>query len=501
MSTNSENSNHVIIKANHISKVFSGVKVLDDVSFELEKGQIHCLCGENGAGKSTLIKILSGAYVPDEGEIVIDGVTYRDNLTPLLSKKKGIEVIHQEIILVKQLSIAENIFTDARFKKMGFYSFKKTCEEAKKLMDDIGIQFDPREKVENLSAAEKQFVKILKALAPNPKVLIMDEPTAMFNMKDTDLVLKLVKDISKKGIGIIYISHHLKEIKRIADKVTVLRDGRTVSTYDNMDIDLECLACDMVGRPVEMYYKRETSTPGDVVYEVRGLKLTEDSPKIDISLRKGEILGITGMVGSGRSEIIRAIYGLDKRFAGDIYMDGKQIEVKNPEDSIRHAIGFVSEDRQGSGLVLPLSIKSNISFLRLPRKSIFIDLKKENDIADTYISKLKIKATGPEQVTSRLSGGNQQKVIIAKWLHKKFDILILDEPTKGIDVNAKFELYRLLHDLTKQGKSLLIVSSDMPEIVSLCNRVIIIKDGSIKGELENEDITEEKIIKLAVEVI
>lgn len=494
-------TNSLLIQANNIGKEFSGVKVLDDVSFSLEKGQIHCLCGENGAGKSTLIKILSGAYIPDSGSMVIDGREFTDNLTPFLAKGLGIEVIHQEIILVKQLTVAENIFTDVRFRTYGFYSSKKTCEEAQKLIDSLGISLDPTEKVENLSAAEQQFVKILKALAPNPKILIMDEPTAMFNMKDTDMVLQLVRDIRNKGIGIIYISHHLKELKEVADKVTVLRDGKTVATYDSGNIDLDRLATDMVGRPVEMFYKREVVTPGDVVYEVRGLKLNAESPEINFSLRHGEILGITGMVGSGRSEIIRAVYGLDPRLEGDIYIKGEKVNVRKPEDSIRHGVGFISEDRQVSGLVLPLDIIKNTTFLRLPKRGIAIDLKRERTITEDYIKLLDIKARGPDQITRRLSGGNQQKVIIAKWLHRQFDILLLDEPTKGIDVNAKFEIYKLLHDLTKEGKSLLIVSSDMPEIVSMCNRVLIIREGNVRGEIRDQDITEENIIKMSVEVV
>lgn len=490
----------IILEANKITKVFSGTKVLDDVSFVLKKGQIHCLCGENGAGKSTLIKVLSGAYIPDGGSVIIDGEDYKNHLTPLLAKKKGIEVIHQEIILVSELSVAENVFTDVRYKTAGFFSMKKTCEAVTKLMKELGLSLNPYEKVGNLSAAEQQFVKILKALAPNPKVLIMDEPTAMFNMKDSEMVLNLVKDISKRGIGIIYISHHLKEIKQIADKVTVLRDGKTVASHDVKNLDLEQIAADMVGRPIEMFYKREHRDLGEVVMEVKGLKLEENSQEINFALRKGEILGITGMVGSGRSEIIRAIYGLDKRAAGDIYINGEKVSVKSPCDCINHNIGYISEDRQSTGLILPLNIIMNTTFLNLPRKGAFLDLKKECAIAEDAIEKLGIKTTGAQQLTCRLSGGNQQKVIIGKWLHKGFDILILDEPTKGIDVNAKFEIYKLLNELTKQGKSILIVSSDMPEIVSLCNRVLIVRNGMIQGEVKDDEISEERLIKIAVEV-
>ncbi|MEX1029232.1 MAG: sugar ABC transporter ATP-binding protein [Paenibacillaceae bacterium] len=491
----------VVVEAAHITKVFGVNKVLDDVSISLKRGEIHCLCGENGAGKSTLIKILSGAYQPDGGEIYIDGIMC-DTLTPLLVKQKGIEVIHQEIILVNELSVAENIFPDFKFRKYGFYSFEKTCEAARELMDQLGINLNPKQLVEKLSAADQQFVKILKAMAPSPKVLILDEPTAMFNMNDTQMVLNLVKNISQKGIAIIYISHHLLEVQSIADTVSVLRDGKLVSRYDNSkkDIDLDKLTTDMVGRPVNMFYKRESSHAGKELLKISGLKLTENSPTLNFSLNKGEILGITGMVGSGRSEIIRAIYGLDKRNAGDIQLDGQSIRINSPADAIKLGMGFISEDRQKSGLVLSMSILMNTTFVRLPKRGSLINLQKEVEIARDYVDKLDIKTDGIDKITGMLSGGNQQKVIIAKWLHKGFDILFLDEPTKGIDVNAKFEIYKLLHKLVTEGKSLIIVSSDMPEVVSLCDRVLIVCDGDIKGELWGQDITEDNIIKISLEV-
>ena len=491
-----------LIKSEKITKIFGATKVLDDVSFSLDAGQIHCLCGENGAGKSTLIKILSGAYIPDGGTISIDGTSYK-KLTPLMAKEKGIEVIHQENILVPQLSVAENIYTSVPFRTAGFFSRKKTNQAAVELMQQIGISLDPNEKVGNLSAAQQQFVKLLRALAPSPKVLILDEPTASFNMNDTEMVLSLVKRISARGIGIIYISHHLKEIKAIADKISVLRDGKLVSTVDNNngDVDLNSVASDMVGRPIELFYAREgTDEIGDVLFEVKNLRLTPKDQPINISLRKGEILGIAGMVGSGRSEIIRAIYGLDKRFSGEMWKNGSQITISSPQDSINNGIGFVSEDRQGSGLVLPLSILKNTTFLKLPKKYGLIKGKSEEEITKDSIENLDIKTDSMFKITSLLSGGNQQKVILGKWLHKGFDILIMDEPTKGIDVKAKFEIYKLLHKLTAEGKSLIIVSSDMPELISLCNRVLVVRSGSIVTELSGSDITEENVIKAALEV-
>lgn len=490
-----------LVEARGVSKIFGDTRVLDNISLTLRPGEIHSLCGENGAGKSTLIKILSGAYQPDEGVVAIDGKEY-PHLTPFIAKEKGIEVIHQEIILVPQLSVAENIYPTAPHKKAGFFSMKETCREAEKIMQRLGIRLDPYKAVENLSAAEQQFVKIMKALAPDPRVLIMDEPTAMFNMKDTDIVLDLVKSISQSGIGIIYISHHLKEVVRIADKVSVLRDGKLVSTYDakKEPIDLDRVTCDMVGRSVETFFKREKSNVGEVIFEVKGLKLEETDEPIDLTLHKGEIIGLTGMVGSGRTEIIRAIYGLDSRFAGEIVKDGKTLSVRTPRDSIENGIGYISEDRQKSGLVLSLSVLQNLTFLKLPLKMGLISNQREMDISEDFIRKLDIKTESMFKETGMLSGGNQQKVIIGKWLHKGFDILILDEPTKGIDVNAKFEIYKLLHELTRQNKALLIVSSDMPEVVSLCDRVLVVREGRVTGEFTGRDITEENLIKAALEV-
>jgi len=493
---------HYLIEAKNITKIFGTTKVLDDVSFTLKPGQIHCLCGENGAGKSTLIKILSGAYSPEGGVVYIEGTPY-PHLNPLIAKEMGIEVIHQENILVQELTVAENIYTDIRHKTAGFFSMRKTLDAARQLMDETGISLDPAAKISSLSAAEQQFVKILRALAPDPKVLIMDEPTAMFNINDTELVLDLVRSVSAAGKGIIYISHHLEELKNIADTVTVLRDGHLISTYETETdgIDLNRITTDMIGRPVELFYARDEKTDiGDVFFDVKDLRLKEEDEPISISLRKGEILGITGMVGSGRSEIIRAIFGLDRKFSGEISKDGQKIDIFTPEDSIKNGIGFISEDRQKSGLVLPLSILMNTSFLKLPLKNGLIESKAEMDIAEEMIDKLDIKTDSMFKAAGMLSGGNQQKVIIAKWLHKGFDIMILDEPTKGIDVNAKSEIYKLLQNLTAQGKALIMVSSDTPEVISLCDRVLVVKKGKIVGEFAGTDITEENVIKAALEV-
>lgn len=494
-----------LIEASGITKIFGATTVLDGVSFTLENGQIHCLCGENGAGKSTLIKILSGAYVPDGGTITVGGTTYKA-LTPKIAKEKGVEVIHQENILVPQLSVAENIYTNVPYRTAGFFSMAKTNEAAANLMEQLGISLEPTEKVANLSAAQQQFVKILRAIAPGPNALILDEPTASFNMNDTEMVLSLVKRISTRGIGIIYISHHLKEVQTIADKVSVLRDGKLTASFDKENLDLGTVATEMVGRPIELFYERDDSASiGDTIFEVKNLRLKADTAQnneqpIEFSLNKGEILGIAGMVGSGRSEIIRAVYGLDKCFSREIYKNGKRLSILSPQDSIKNGIGFISEDRQKSGLVLTLNILKNTTFLKLPKRFGLINSKHEEEIADKSIDTLSIKTDSKFKVTRLLSGGNQQKVIIAKWLHKGFDILILDEPTKGIDVKAKFEIYKLLHQLTAQGKSLIVVSSDMPELISLCNRVLVVRNGCIAAELSGSDITEEDVIKTALEV-
>lgn len=493
-----------ILQMNNITKEFSGVYALSGITFDLYQGEIHCLVGENGAGKSTLMKVLSGAYSPSSGTIVVKGNDYK-TLTPRTSKEQDISIIYQENDLVPTMSIVENIYVGNEItKRFGFINFKAMLEKTTKEMKNFGIDIDPKTKIENLSVAEQQFVKILKALVFKPNILIMDEPTSMFNVEDARKVLQLTKRISAKGISIIYISHFLNEIVEIADRVTVIRDGKVVNTYfnKNKDIKISSITEDMVGRPVEMFYEKEKNSIGDVMLEVKNLKLKKDSPQINFKVNKGEILGFSGMVGSGRTEMIRGIIGADSRYSGNIYINGEEVVIKNPQQSINHGFAYITEDRQALGLVLNNSVLENTTIIGLRNKikGFFINVKKFPLLVENIIKDLRIKTPSIWSDVIYLSGGNQQKVVLAKWLFADQDIYIFDEPTRGIDVNAKAEFYKQMSNLTANGKCIIMISSDMPELISMSDRVIIIRDGNIDSELLGSDITEQQIIKRALGV-
>ncbi len=496
----SEPKENIIIRANHISKIFPGVKALSDVSFDLHQGEIHCIVGENGAGKSTFIKILTGSMKPDSGELFIHGKAYK-YLTPFLSQSLGIQVIYQENILVPQMTVAENVFVGReKVNRFGLIHYKEMVQATQKIIDSIGIRLNPETSVEKLCAAEQQFVKVVKSLTYEPRVLIMDEPTAMFNINDIEVVLNLVKDISRRGISVIYISHRLEEISEIADRITVLKDGQVVATHENPDknIDLSLLTKEMVGRSVDIFYKKDRNTIGEVVLEVRNFCLRRHSPEINFTLRRGEILGIAGLVGSGRTEIVRALFGMDRIASGEVWYRGKRIDIHSPQDAIQTGIGFITEDRHKTGLALNLSVIKNITIAGLDQfPGIILNLSKERSDVEHSIQELDIKTPSPNQEVRFLSGGNQQKVVLARWLFKNVDILIFDEPTIGIDVNSKNEIYKLMTALARDGKSIIMISSELPELIALSDRVIVVKNGSIIAELNDKEITEENIISYA----
>ena len=492
-----------IITMNNIVKSFPGVKALDRMTVDLYAGEIHCLVGENGAGKSTLMKVLSGAYMPDEGEIMVDGKTY-PYMTSRLSKELGINIIYQENILVPWMNVVENVFVGQESSKNGFMSFKDEFAVTEQLCARLGITLDLHETVSTMSVAQQQFVKLLKALSTNPRVLIMDEPTSMFNTEDAGRVLTLVQEIAKTGVGIIYISHFLKEVQIIADRITVIRDGAPINTYDNInrDIDLDKIVSDMVGRPASSFYEKDVHPIGEKVFEVVDLRLTSTSPGISFSVNKGEILGIAGMVGSGRTEIANAIFGADKRHSGKIIFNGTEINVKRPADSIRNGIAYITEDRQRLGLMLGNPIIENLAVVGLQTKikGAFVSVKSLIPRFAQIIENLKIKTADTMLPVSTLSGGNQQKVVLGKWLYADFEFFIFDEPTRGIDVNAKSEFYKLMARLAGEGKSIILISSDMPELISMSDRLIVIRKGEITATLTREEITENAIIRHALEV-
>lgn len=493
-----------VLEMTGIEKEFSGVCALSGITFNLYRGEIHCLVGENGAGKSTLMKVLSGAYSPSRGTIRIDGREY-GSLTPALSRELGINIVYQENDLVPGMSVAENIYVGNELTdRFGFIRFGEMYERTRKQMEELSIRLDPSAKIEDLSVSDQQFVKILKALSSKTRILIMDEPTSMFNVEDAARVLKLAKAIAAKGIGIVYISHSLKEIQQIADRVTVIRDGSVVHTYtnENRDISTDVITRDMVGRPVDTFFKKEKNAIGEVCLEVRGLKLEKDSPEISFSVRHGEILGIAGMVGAGRTEIVRAITGADPRYAGEVWIDGRKVQIRNPEDGILAGFAHITEDRQGLGLMLHNSVLENAAIIGLREKipGFFVNIKQFPPLFEPLFEKLRLKTPSVWTEAVYLSGGNQQKVVLAKWLYVQQEIYIFDEPTRGIDVNAKAEFYRQMSALTKQGKCIVMISSDMPELISMSDRILVVRDGRAEGELSGEQITEQEIIRRALGV-
>lgn len=493
-----------VISMRGIRKEFSGVWALSGITFDVYAGEVHCLVGENGAGKSTLMKILSGAYTPTEGTIEIDGASYQ-KLTPTLSKSLGINIVYQENDLVPSMDVVENIYVGNEIVKgPGLIDYKAIAQATRRQMDELGIQLDLHTKIEHMSVSDQQFVKILKALSVQPKVLIMDEPTSMFNVEDAAKVLELTRRITEKGIGIIYISHFLNEVVQIADRVTVIRDGAVIRTYKNpnRDLPVTTITQDMVGRPIDMFYQKEHCPIGSVMLEVEDLQLTKDSPKVSFSVRKGEILGFSGMVGSGRTEIMRALVGADSRYGGHIRINGTEATINNPADSIRHGFAFITEDRQQLGLILNASVLENATILGLREKikGFFVNIKRLPPLIEPLLKELRLKTPSIWTEAVYLSGGNQQKVVLAKWLFAEQDIYIFDEPTRGIDVNAKAEFYKQMTNLTKAGKCILMISSDMPELISMSDRVLVVRDGAIDCELSGSDINEQEIIKRALGV-
>lgn len=498
-----ENSKPVI-SMRDIRKEFSGVWALSGITLDVYPGEVHCLVGENGAGKSTLMKVLSGAYTPTSGTIEVDGATYQ-KLEPAQSKELGINIVYQENDLVPSMDVVENIYVgNEKTKKFGFVDYKAMEAEARRQMTELGIDLKLDTKIEHLSVSDQQFVKILKALSVRPRVLIMDEPTSMFNVEDAAKVLELTKRITELGIGIIYISHFLNEVVQIADRITVIRDGAVVSTYknENRNLPITTITQDMVGRPVDMFYDKEQSEIGEVMLEVKDLQRTKDSPKVSFTVRQGEIVGFSGMVGSGRTELMRALVGADHRYGGEIRINGREVKIKNPNDSIHAGMAFITEDRQQLGLMLHASVLENATILGLREKikGFFVNIKRFPPLVSGLLKDLRVKTPSVWTEAVYLSGGNQQKVVLAKWLFAEQDIYIFDEPTRGIDVNAKAEFYKQMSALTKQGKCILMISSDMPELISMSDRVLVVRNGDIDCELTGDQINEQEIIKRALGV-
>lgn len=488
-----------ILELKHITKLYPGVVALNDVSLEVRRGEILALVGENGAGKSTLIKTCSGAITPTQGEIVINGKSFT-GMTPQTSEQNGIGVIYQEFNLVGDLSVAENIFLGRAIRKGMVIDLKAMERESKKILDSLNIKINPKTLVKTLSVGYQQMVEIAKAVSQNAKLLIMDEPSAPLTSAEVEAMFAIVDKLKAGGVSIIYISHRLDEIFRLADRITILRDGQYVTTLNTDETNKDELVKYMVGRQLtEVYPKRdEICVKDEVIFEAVNVSGNGDK-NISFKIHRGEVLGLGGLVGAGRTEFAELMFGMRPKTAGKFIFKGKEISPKTPKDAIELGIGLVPEDRKKEGALLGMSIRCNINMPIYQRisKGTVINEKKEEEIAQTYRKEISIKTPTLDQLVKNLSGGNQQKIILAKWLAADSELLIFDEPTRGIDVGAKQEIYTLINHLVEQGKTVLMISSEMEELMGMSDRILILAEGNMTGELNKSEFNQERIMQLA----
>ncbi|MCI9201407.1 MAG: sugar ABC transporter ATP-binding protein [Lachnospiraceae bacterium] len=493
-----------ILTMNEIDKSFPGVHALDHVNFEVKKGEVHALMGENGAGKSTLMKVLTGIYTKDSGSIVFEGKEVEFHNTRE-AQDAGIVIVHQELNMLGHLTVAQNIFIGREFKKGIRIDDKKMNEEASKLFQKLHIDIDPTEMMSNLTVGKQQMCEIAKAISHEAKVIIFDEPSAALTETEIEELFKIIRDLRKQQLGIVYISHRMDEIKVITDRVTVMRDGGYVGTLITKECTKDDIINMMVGRVIYEDPKTESAVPKDapVVLKVEKLNAGRMVQDVSFELRKGEVLGFSGLMGAGRTETARAIFGADPKTGGDIYINGQKVEINSPQDAVKYGIGYLSEDRKRFGIVVQKSVAENSTMAALENfvKGLFIDKKKENKIAQDYVESLATKTPGVDQLVVNLSGGNQQKVVIAKWLIRNCDILIFDEPTRGIDVGAKNEIYKLMNRLAEEGKSIIMISSEMTEILRMSDRIVVMCEGRKTGEIDISEASQEIIMNMATREI
>ncbi|MEG0775216.1 ATP-binding cassette domain-containing protein [Clostridium sp.] len=500
-----------ILEMQGITKEFPGVKALNNVNFKVKNGEIHCLVGENGAGKSTLMKVLSGVYPFGnyEGNIIYNGVVQKFN-SVRDSEKAGIAIIYQELALVPEMSVYENIFLGHEVKNGFTIDWNSTIAKANEVLKKVKLNINPSMKVKDLGVGKQQLVEIAKALSKNVKLLILDEPTAALNDDDSENLLSLLRELKAQGITCIMISHKLREVLSIADTVTVLRDGETICSMDSKEKEITegIIIKNMVGREIDNYYpKREFKPSKDIVFEIKNWNAYDPKlgrqiiKNVSLNVRKGEIIGIAGLMGAGRSELAQSVFGnvRDYKLSGELFLNGKKINFKQPSDAITAGVAYVTEDRKGDGLILIQNIKQNISVTSLNSlsKNGVINENEEIKIANGYKESLNIKAPSIEQIVGNLSGGNQQKVALAKWMIANPKVLILDEPTRGIDVGAKYEIYTVMNELVRQGLSIIMISSELPEILGMSDRVYVLSEGRIKGEVSINEATQEIIMGMA----
>ena len=491
----------VIVELKDIRKEFPGVVALNHMNLQLKCGEVHGLIGENGAGKSTLIKTITGVYQPTSGEIYYNGekVTFSG---PAETKEKGIACVYQELNIVKELPVVDNLFLGSHVKKKnGLLDYSYMKKKTKEIMSSMGQDISPTEICGNLGMGQQQMIEIGRAILQEAKVVILDEPTSSLGEKEAEELFKTVSMLKKKNIAVLFISHKLEEIFEICDIVTVIRDGQHISTLPTEKMTKDSLIAAMVGRTLNNLYPKIKTTPGDYVLEVNGLTKLGQYYDVSFKARKGEILGFAGLVGAGRTETMHGIFGSVIPDRGKVCINGKEVSIKSPKDGIENGIAFLTEDRKGEGLVLTESIERNLSLVNIDKlkKGLFIDFGRMKNQADDCVEKLKIATPSIKKNTGELSGGNQQKVVIGKWTNQNADIYIFDEPTRGIDVGAKIEVYNLLNELVEQGKVVIMVSSELQEILGMCDRVIVMRDGHIKGEIEagSNHFNQEDIMKLA----
>lgn len=490
-----------IFSIEHVTKRFPGVTALDDMSLSFEKGEIHALCGENGAGKSTLIKTMCGIYEPDSGNIVFKGKPIRFK-SPMEAIQQGISVVHQEIRLAENLSVAENIYIGRPPKRAHckLVDWKKLYRDARALLDSMNIDLSERVAVNSLSIAQKQIVEIAKALSYNAEVIIMDEPSATLTEKELDALFSIIYGLRKRKITVIYISHRLDEVFRIADRVSVLRDGRYVGTVSTAHANKQQLITMMVNRPIGDEYPKVIRPMGEERLRAHSLRRGQAVKDISFCVHSGEVLGLAGLVGAGRTEALRLIYGADDMEGGEVFLNGKPVHLRNPANAIENGIALVPEDRKAQGLILGMDVCANFSIAGISKfiRRGFINKSAERKACQTYVDTLEIKTPTIFKVVRELSGGNQQKVVLARWLLMNSDILLLDEPTRGIDVGAKTEIYNFLNELTAQGKAVILISSDLPELMGMSDRIVVISKGRSVGELAREEFNQDRIMEMCI---
>ncbi|MDA0346595.1 MAG: sugar ABC transporter ATP-binding protein [Verrucomicrobia bacterium] len=492
---------HILLQVKQLSKSFPGVRALDKVSLELAAGEVLAMVGENGAGKSTLIKILGGAHPADSGDFRIHGNS-TVIASPADAQLQGISIIYQEFNLIPDLSVRENIYLGREDRAAFFIDEKKEKEGVELLFNQLGLNLDSETSCRELSIAEQQLVEIAKALSLDAKILVMDEPSATLTQQEVDRLFKIIRDLKEKGIGIIYISHRLEEVFEIGDRVMVLRDGQNVVTKPVSEVDRSKLIEWMVGRSLESEFPPKTSQVGEECLRVESLSRGNVVSDVSFSLRTGEILGFAGLVGAGRTETMRLIFGADRKDSGEIFLNGKSVTISSPQDAIDKGICLLTEDRKNQGLVLVHSVLENFGLPNLAdySGSLFLDETTEREHFKKFQSDIQIKVSNADQEVGQLSGGNQQKVVLAKWLERNADILIFDEPTRGIDVGAKYEIYQLMNSLAEAGKGIIMISSELPEVLGMSDRIIVMRDGRIQGELNDvSQASQEAVMQLAVE--